>query len=354
MKKAFIIDGGLGRCLCSLPALIKYARKHPDEEWYVVMAGWTSITYGIKELQDRTYELESKGVFDNIFMKVDQVISTEPYRVPEFYKKQISLIEAFDVEINNDSDHTDLERPPIIFSEYEELKGREIVSNAIHTHKKDKTIVFQPYGSSAQKIQTGIFDDTLRSIPEKVFLKLSKMLSEKYNVIYFGDYDFYTREYSHCLGPAPDPTIREWFSVINNCDYFIGCDSCGQHAAYSLGVPGTVIIGGTDSTNMSYPKHFNIIQKQQDKKYIPMRISSIECDLAQRFNKGILNYDDDEINQLYSIIISCIENNYANMDNLDIKEKQFKKQEKNTKSKIKTDSESSESLKNILHNFDYS
>lgn len=307
MKTAFIIDGGLGRCLCSLPALIKYGKLNPDQEWYVVMSGWTYITHGIRELQNRTFELESKGIFDNVFLKVDRVISPEPYRVPRYYKQELSLIEAFDFEINGTEDHSDLIKPPIVFSEYEEIRGKETINHAKNTHGKEKTIVIQPYGSSAQKISSGVFDDSLRSIPEKIFLKLSKMLSEKYNVIYFGDYKFYTEEYTHCLGPNPDPELREWFSIIKESDYFIGCDSCGQHAAYSVGTPGTVILGGTHAVNISYPKYFNIIQKQQEKKYIPMRISNTECDLSQRFNHGILNYDDKEIQELFDIIVFNIE-----------------------------------------------
>ena len=34
-------------------------------------------------------------------------------------------------------------------------------------------------------------------------------------------------------------------SIIEQVDHFIGCDSVGQHFAYSLGTPSTVITGAT-------------------------------------------------------------------------------------------------------------
>jgi hypothetical protein len=350
MKKVFVIDGGLGRCICALPALMKYAKNNPNDEWYVVMYGWSFITYGIKELQDRTYEMETKNIFENVFLKVDEVVTLEPYRIPEFYKKQISLIEAFDVQINQTHDHSDLERPNIVLSEYEILKGKEIINNARTTHKKEKTIVIQPYGSSAQKITSGVFDDSLRSLPEKIFLDLSKKLSETYNVIYFGDYEFYTQDYMHCLGPSPDPTIREWISIINESDYFIGCDSSGQHIAYSMETRGSVIMGATESINMSYPNFFNIIEKKQDKKYVPMRLSNIDCNLAQRVNREIFNYDEEDLNDLYKIIVSHIENSSTKL--LD-EELNVKKSSKKNNQVKEIDLKSKENKKELLFNFDY-
>ena len=32
----------------------------------------------------------------------------------------------------------------------------------------------------------GVYDDSLRSLPENMFMKLSKLLAEDYNVIYMG------------------------------------------------------------------------------------------------------------------------------------------------------------------------
>ena len=53
---------------------------------------------------------DSKGSFD-LFWKADKVITAEPYRLPEYYRNEISLREAFDVVINESTEHSDL--PPM-------------------------------------------------------------------------------------------------------------------------------------------------------------------------------------------------------------------------------------------------
>ena len=35
-RKVFAIDGGAGRAIAAIPALKKYARNHPDEDWAVI------------------------------------------------------------------------------------------------------------------------------------------------------------------------------------------------------------------------------------------------------------------------------------------------------------------------------
>ena len=65
MKKVFIIDGGAGRVVTSIPAFLKYHKNHPDENWKILVAGWDMMFWNIPELQDRVFNLETKGSFDN-------------------------------------------------------------------------------------------------------------------------------------------------------------------------------------------------------------------------------------------------------------------------------------------------
>ena len=106
----FILDGGLGRLISSIPALLKYDKNHQEEEWYILINGWHYITWGIPELQNRTFELNTKGVFD-LLLRAEKVIKPEPYHVPDYYRNKISLREAWDVVINNSLDHEEL--PPM-------------------------------------------------------------------------------------------------------------------------------------------------------------------------------------------------------------------------------------------------
>jgi ADP-heptose:LPS heptosyltransferase len=65
--------------------------------------------------------------------------------------------------------------------------------------------------------------------------------------------------------------------IVKASDYFLGCDSMGQHYAHALGKPATVIIGSTFPQNISYTntKNFTIIDNGKDKGriYNPFRIT---------------------------------------------------------------------------------
>jgi hypothetical protein len=305
--KILNIDGGIGRIIASLPALLKYYQNHPDEEWYVSITGWDYVPLGISELQNRTFNPDTKGVWENYFMKADEVISPEPYRLPNFYKGKISLVEAFDEIINKTEDHSDLNYKTLNLSHAEIRKGQEIIYRVYEEQKKEQTIVINPYGSTAQMCPLGVYDDSLRSLPESMFDQLCELLAEDYNLIYMGYPYLLSEKNKYIYLPQQELNIREWMGVISQVDYLIGCDSVGQHIARATETQGCVIMGGTDPVNMSYPDHFRIIQRKNP-VYSPMRISSLQSNLAERLNKECIEYTEDEILDIYEKIKEDLKN----------------------------------------------
>ena len=185
MKKVFWIDGGAGRAIAAIPALIKYSRIHKDEDWAVLVAGWDFLYWGITELQDKTYSIDTKGVFDNIVKNADMVITPEPYRNPAYFRQEISLVQAFDREINNTTDHSDLGVPTLSFSMQEEIVAKNTVDDLKKIQKKQKTIIFQPFGRGAKVDERqGVFDEESRSLCSKDYLYLAKKFSARYNLIF--------------------------------------------------------------------------------------------------------------------------------------------------------------------------
>jgi hypothetical protein len=73
--KIINIDGGIGRVITALPALLKYHQNHLNEEWYVSIMGWDYIPLGIPQLQERSFNPDTKGVWENIFLKADKIVS---------------------------------------------------------------------------------------------------------------------------------------------------------------------------------------------------------------------------------------------------------------------------------------
>ena len=304
MKTVFMIDGGAGRAIAAIPALIKYSKKSND--FRIMVNGWDNLFWGIPELHDKVFNPDQKGALDQFFMDADKVVSPEPYRVPGYYKQEKSLAEAFDYLINETDDHSDLGLPVIKTNKNEELQAANFIRETKQQQQKQKTIVIQPFGRSIEKPQEKvILDQSSRSINPDTYLKLVKKLSTKYNLILFAEKNFWMEEDTYTMKPEAD--LRMWSAFIDAADYFVGCDSVGQHIARAFNKPGTVIIGSTFSINTSYPDFFNIIEKDIPKIYSPIRISGLESHLADRVNEATVEFTDDEINGIYASIVKDLE-----------------------------------------------
>jgi hypothetical protein len=302
MTTVICIDGGIGRVITSIPALLKYHQNHPNEEWYIMIPRWDFVMWGFPELQERTFDPDSKGSF-NIFWKADKVITAEPYRLPAYYRNEISLKEAFDVVINNTTDHDDLPEMQLMTSSAEKRSSFDIIQKAKKTFKKEKTIVLQPYGSTANMHQTGIFDDSHRSMPKNMIDYFIKNLSEKYNLIFMGAKELHD---IRTFKPDPDPKMREWMAIIEAADYFIGCDSCGQHMRRAFNKSASVVISGTHRINTSY-ENFHIIERNVPYQPDSMRISGFHAHMVSRLNEERVKFTQEEIENAYQDIVEKIE-----------------------------------------------
>jgi hypothetical protein len=302
MTTIISLDGGLGRIITAIPSLLKFYKNHLDEEWYITVPGWDFITWGFPELQERTFNPDARGSFD-LFLKADKVISPEPYRLPAYYRNEISLREAFDICINDSTDHSDLPPMQLNLSISENRKAYEILEEVKTKQKKSKTIVLQPFGSTATPHPSGIFDDSLRSIPIPMLDHFINELSKKYNLIFLGAKEFHnTKTYK----PDPDPNLREWCSIIGAADYFIGCDSCGQHICKALNKKASVVIAGTHRVNVTY-EGFHIIERDIPFHPDAMRISGFQSHMSSRLNEPRIEFTQEEIEKAYKEIILNIE-----------------------------------------------
>ncbi len=307
-KKVFSIDGGAGRAICAIPALEKYARLHSDEDWNIIIGGWDTLYFGNPLLQERTYSMDVKGVFKNI-IKDSQVIHPEPYTLWEYYNQKCSLAEAFDKIINETDDHSDLGKPNLFLNKGEEKGAANILSSVKAKQNKDLTIVIQPLGRSARVDNGDIIDDSTRSIEPHVYHKLVKKLSQKYNIILMAEPDFINvLSAEDSISEKPQGVdLRFWMSVIEASDYFIGCDSAGQHIARAFDIPGTILMGSTFAENISYSDYFNIIENENvEKEYSPIRVCGFDSHLADRLNDKLMDYTDEEVDEIYKSIVKDI------------------------------------------------
>lgn len=306
MRTAFIVDGGAGRVLASMPAFMKYAKNHPNEDWRIFIGGWDYLFWGITELQNRVYNIEMKGAFEDYIKDADNLISPEPYRLPGYFRQTLSLAEAFDEIINQTTDHSDLSPPKMIFNKQETFIAKNTMIDLKNGQKKQKSIVFQPFGRGAKvDPNQGVFDEESRSLTPGDYVFIAQKLASRYNLVFFGESDFHLKDDIYSAKFNCD--LRQWGAIISQSDYFIGVDSVGQHMARAVNVPGTVIFGSTYPVNTSYPDYFQIIQNASVKKYSPIRIAGFDCMMANRMNESTMKFTTKELNDIVALLIADIE-----------------------------------------------
>jgi len=91
--------------------------------------------------------------------------------------------------------------------------------------------------------------------------------------------------------------------LISQCDYFVGCDSVGQHMARAMNKPGLIFMGSTDEKNVSYPEYFTMYRKSDCAPvYSPIRLSGLDCEFADRMNDGIMKFSEKDLDKAANII----------------------------------------------------
>jgi len=319
-KKVFMVSGGAGRIICALPAFHKYLRNNRPEEFYIISQSGLEFFLGT-EFQDFAFDPAHKGLFKNI-IKDNDLINLEPYQTHGYYNQEKSLSEAFDKLINETDDHKGLTRPEIVLSKTEEINAVNTVKLARKQQEKRHTIVFQPFGRNATQHDGGhVVDATSRSLTTNDYFYISEQLRKKYNVISMTEIRFDNDDNMYV-----DANLRHWAGIIDAADYFVGIDSCGQHMAYAFNKPGSVIIGSTFAQNISYPDHFNILEKPNNyfgKEYSPIRIEGMDSELADRKNDTCMDFTQQELEDITKNILQNIKRElgttvYSDKENTDV------------------------------------
>lgn len=305
MNTTFLLSGGAGRIVTAIPALEKYAKLNPSDDFKILIYGWENLYWNHRILQQKTYGVGNKGIFDHI-VRNNKLCAPEPYHVHGYYNQRLSLSEAFDYEINKSNDHTDLSKPNLYLHSNEIKTVRKMISEVMQQKQKNKFVVFQPYGSGLSMVNNRPHDSSGRSLDVDDALKLGYLLSQDAVVLYFGSNEYIHPGDNFMLNTKniPGADLRFYMAMIAECDYFVGVDSVGQHMARAFNKPGLVIMGSTFEINVSYPGHFRFYRNGVTPTYNPIRIGGIDCDFADRANDGIMNFTETQIEEMYHIVRS--------------------------------------------------
>ena len=294
-SKAFFINGGAGRVLCSIPALEYYHDNSGDEDFLIVCEGGMELYRGHPVLQNHVYEVWHKGLFEEHLRDKD-IVSLEPYRINEYFNQECSLAQAFDIEINGKGIR-DLPSPTLKLNKAETVTGFQTIQEIKAGLNKDKAVIIQPFGRSVSPMGDFLIDPTSRSFEVQNILNIIDSLREDYAVVVMSELPFPITENPKAPVAVPkEPNLRLWASMIASSDYFLGCDSLGQHLAKATGKSATVVVGSTVPINISYvnDKTFDIIDvgERKNRKYSPIRLTM--DDELDRTNDGVMMLTPEE------------------------------------------------------------
>jgi ADP-heptose:LPS heptosyltransferase len=302
--KAFFINGGAGRVICSVPALELYAEDHPDEKFLIVCEGGTDFFKGHSKLHHRVYDNWHKNLFHDKLVDMD-IITPEPYRVWEYYNQKCSLSQAFDIEINQKGIR-DLPRPTLKLTQDEITNGKVGLKDVLSKTGKTKSIVFQPFGRGVAMKGDIVTDPSGRSFELGNVINIINKLQKDFAVIVMTELSLNFQALG-CKDPVATPTnlpIRQWSGIIKAVDVVLSCDSVAQHIAYALNKPTVAVLGSTFPVNVSYPNCENVRVLDMGEGvriYSPIRIAPDEY--ADMNNDGIMAMNDKVENVIVESVL---------------------------------------------------
>jgi len=303
MNTTFILSGGAGRVINAIPALEKYQKLNPDDDFKIIVHGWEELFWSHPTLQKRTFGAHQKGLFDT-FIKQSKIICPEPYHLNSFFNQKTNLVEAFDECINNTNHHEDLNHNCLHFSKLEQEKIKELVLGFKEDKKKKKLVVFQPFGSTVEIINKKPIDRSNRSLSMSDYYEIVKAIQQDAAVVYVSQPDFRHPNDKHTI-PIDNylPYIRTMMGIISECDFFVGVCSVGQHMARAFNKPGLILMGATSEKNFSYPDYFDIYRKKDKNPiYLPWRLYDTDVEFIERQNDGIMDFNTTELSEIINLI----------------------------------------------------
>ena len=291
MNKAFFINGGIGRVICAIPALEHYVQ-NVDAEAVIVVEAWLELFLLSPILKHNVYPVNHKGLFKDK-LRDKELVTLEPYRLNAYFNQKANLIQAFDMLVNDLTEVPETKPLSISVGKSDEIVGFNLLNQIRAELGKEKVVVFQPFGSGAKLDGNIIIDESGRSFELKDAVDIIEQLSEDYCVAIMSSIKIpYT--FSNRVAHPENVSLLQWTGIIDACDYYLGCDSVGQHFANALGKKATVVIGATFPENISYPdnENFTIIDNGLGlREYSPIRITQ---DLfTDRANESLMLLSQD-------------------------------------------------------------
>ena len=303
---AFFINGGAGRVICSIPALELYHQENPNDDFIIVCEGGADFYKGHPVLHAKAYDVWHKNLFQDKLINMN-LKSPEPYRVWEYFNQKANIAQAYDIEINNKGVR-DLPKPNVYYSKEEIVFAQTLIKEVKEKSGKDKIVIFQPFGRGLHNHEGMLVDPSGRSFEAENVINIMKLLAKKFAPVLMSEIgiDFKNHGIDTPIAVPTGLNLRQWGAFISLADYFLGCDSVGQHLSYAGKTGTTIVLGSTFAENVSYTncEYFDILDMGEGARvYSPIRVTIDEW--ADRTNEGVMVMND----KIENIIVESVRKN---------------------------------------------
>ena len=295
MKKILHIDGGIGRVVCSLPAIEKYAQNNKD---LIVMTPWPGVFKNnccVDEVVD-SWGMEQQNKASSLWTKYiskNEYIKPEPYFDYNFYMEAHHIIESFNFLLNAT---VETAKPKFFLTNEEDNKAYNFIQRMKLSFQK--IVVMQPFGSSAKKIKDKLVDESYRSLELDFVYEMLRVFPGDWGILYLGDMPLK----HHRLLTIEPLSVRNIIALIKHCDAVITIDSVAQHIAYAYDKPTVVFWGASSFKNFGYSNFLNLKREGYPKKHLPLRVVSIK----DTYNMDAMLFNNKEKEEFLDKILRYI------------------------------------------------
>jgi len=273
--KTVMIDGGLGRVICS-SGVISLLGNSPK-----VITSWIDV-FEFNSSIDKQYPMNHCWLYEDA-IKGNEFVQPEPYYSLAYMQQKHHLSQSFNFLLTGNES---LVYPNIVLTPREQAWAVGFVQNIRETLKKDLIAAYQPFGASFSDMG----DDTGRSLS----FGDAKFIASSVDVgclncsnINMDHPNVWHREFS----------VRELFAVVSACDLVIGIDSSVQHIGASFGKPGVVILGGTYAENVGWPHYLHVSKSDYPKSYFANRFTGFK-----NMNSDAMSFTGDQLQNIVSMV----------------------------------------------------
>lgn len=287
MKNLIVqIDGGVGRVICSVPAINELAKNNLDRK-IIVLTSHPYVFYNNPHVW-KVYTLDHDYLWEDV-IKEGQFICPEPYHNHLYYTQEHHLIQSFNYIMNNSDDMLS----PTLYLTDQELRWGDGFINERRTDSGKPVGVLQCMGMGAQ-LENDIFsDETYRSLHPKY---IDRILSQIDQCVFINA----SHISLNCSNVWQQQfSTRQLFALIAACDFVVTVDSFTSHVGACFNKKGVLLLGGTYKENVAHP-HYEIIQREgYPHAYFPNRFSGF----IPNQNKDAMSFSDLEVDAIVSEIL---------------------------------------------------